>query len=113
MATTDYTIRGCARRRCLGCRSDGTGNRKGSHIEIVRRIIGMIDNWADYVGTVESIATSAVIIFEIVVELERLAALQRNCAVHAPSIFELLHAAAHVGDVIPKNPGETLRQIEV
>src|SRR5260370_10179189 len=77
------------------------------------RIAFIVYDWAYDIGPAVAFAAAIVISLEIVIELKGLAALQRNRAVEAPAIFQALPAAAHLGEVIRKDPGEAVRHIEV
>ena len=73
----------------------------------------MVDDRSNHVRPVEAIATSAVVIFKVVIELEGLPALERYRAVGAPAILQTLHAPAHVRQVVAENPGEPVGHVEV
>src|SRR5882672_1136352 len=73
----------------------------------------MVHDRSNHVRPIESVAASAEIILEVVVELERLTALQSYRAIHSPAIPELLHAPVQMWQVVSENPGKTMGYVEV
>ena len=73
----------------------------------------MIHRLSDRIRPVVSLATPAVIVLEIVVELERLPALQSHAAVQAPAVLQSRKRAASVRQVVAEDPSKALGQIKV
>src|SRR6266566_1575615 len=97
----------------LGKRGDRAGDGKRTELDEIVGISRVVYNWSHSIRTVVPFTASAEVILEIVVELERLAALQRHRAVEAPAVLQLLPVAARLGEVIRKDPREAVRHIEV
>src|SRR5882724_8429492 len=73
----------------------------------------MVHDRSNHIRPIESVAASAEVVLKVVVELERLAALQSYRAIHSPAVPELLHAPVHVWQVVSENPGKTMGYVEV
>src|SRR5919197_5838974 len=73
----------------------------------------MIDNRSDNIRAVYSFPGATEIIFEVVVELEGLAALQAQGAVKSPAVSQLLRAAPHPRQAVAENPGKAMWYVEV
>src|SRR5262249_37333940 len=63
-------------------------NRKRTERNVITGVALVINDRANDVGPIITFATAAEIIFEVVVELERLATLESQCAGKAPSISQ-------------------------
>ena len=66
-------------------------SRKLQRITLVVIVTGPITS-----GRSKRVSAATIVIPEVVVQVERLAALQRDDAVRAPAIRQLLHAAAPI-----------------
>ena len=73
----------------------------------------MVPDWSNHIGPIKAQTTTAKIILEVVVELKRLAALQRHCTIKTPAVLEAPHASAHIRQFVAENPGEAMGHIEV
>ena len=73
----------------------------------------MVVDRSDHIWPVKSVAAAAVIVLEVVIELEGLAILQCQHAVESPPILQALPATAHLGKLIGKVPSKALRDVEV
>src|SRR5882762_2378473 len=83
-----------SRRIQLRRRRDRARDRERAQIDVIRRIVRMIDDRSNHIGPVETVAAPAVVVLEVVVKLERLTALHCYRAIHSPAILELLQASA-------------------
>ena len=92
---------------------NGARNRKRTQVKIIVGIAFVIHDWSDYVRAIKGVAAPAVVVPEIIVQVERLSALQRKNAVQAPAILQLLHAAATIGELVGKVPREAVRDVEI
>src|SRR5258706_2999647 len=73
----------------------------------------MVDDRSDTIGPIKSAAAAAIVVLEVVIELEGLAILHGQNTVEAPAVLQTLPVAAHLRELISEVPGKTLRNIEV
>src|ERR1700682_2202696 len=94
--------------RAVGNSEAGKGERNGNRaqIEEIRGVVLMINNRSHHIRTIVAFPASAKVILEVVVELERLPALQDHRTVEPPSVSEA--AGSNCGQVVAENPGEAL-----
>ena len=64
-------------------------------------------------GTIKGVAAAAVVIPEVVIQMEWLSTLESHNAVQTPTVLQLLHASAAIGEVVGEIPGEAMRDVEV
>src|SRR5271166_1456481 len=76
-------------------------------------MVFVVYDWAHYVGTIEAVATAAIVVLAVVVQSKGLAALQRHRAIEAPAVLQRLHASSHPGQFIHKDPGEAMGDVEI
>ena len=65
-----------------------------------------------HIGTSKEFSTAIIVVFEIVVELKRLAGLHGNYAIYAPAIRELFHAGG-IGEFVNEIPSQAMANIEI
>jgi hypothetical protein len=73
----------------------------------------VVDDRTDNVRAVVAVPATAIVILGVVVQRKGLAALQRNGAIKAPTILQLLHTTTHIGQLVTEDPGEAVRNVEV
>src|SRR5438132_13570136 len=98
-----------ARIRDTGIERAGGG--KGGHVQ---EIIGeaAITNRPNHIRSIETFPCAGVVAFEEVVEVEPLSVLQIHDAIESPTVFKFCQAAAHLGDLVRKVPGEATTDVK-
>src|SRR5258708_17019590 len=114
MARADHAVRCCTiRYSTVGRCTYRARNGKRTQIKKIERVALVIDDRPNYIRPIKGVTAAAVVILEVVVEVEGLAALQSGNTVNAPSVLQLLHAAAHGWEVVGEIPSQAVRDVEV
>src|ERR1700732_2928022 len=87
-------------------------NRERSEVQEFRGIAGVMD-WPHNVWPAEAPSTAIVIIFKVVIQMERLPGLNGDDAIQAPAISNLLPAALLVGKLINEIPRKSVAHVKV
>src|ERR1019366_677323 len=98
--------------RRFGGGDGGTGNGERADVHEVCRVVGGIDNRADHIRPIETVAAAAEVVLGPV-ELEGLAVLEVQHAVEAPAIFQALQTATHFREIVGEVPSEAAGDVEV
>src|ERR1700680_4367382 len=90
--------RAITRKAAVGLEGNRTRARHSKRTELqeVERIALVVHNRPNHIGPIKAIAAAAVVIFEVIVQVKGLSALQRGGTLDSPTILQLRHAAAHL-----------------
>src|SRR5271166_3878958 len=112
MAGARHAITGKA---AVGLEGSATRARHGKRTELqeVARIVFVVNDWPDHIGSIKAAVPTAVVVFEVIVQVKGLTTLQGGGAVDAPSVLQFCHASAHLRESVAGDPHEAMRNVEV
>lgn len=90
-----------------------TGSRERAEVEILSRVVLMVDNWTNNIGAPKELAAAIKILREEIIHAEGLAGLHSDDAIETPAIDYTLPVTFAIGKLIDEIPGEAVANVEV